>query len=228
MGWGNKKVSTFLFELRFPRWFVLMSSLLIRRVIACRGVTVFNSSVNKFPHKVKLFHQQRATFLLPQLKNVKEEAPVSPETGNHILYRGRHERSLLTMLGVTFFNFMYWSYQLTISYAYKGVVMNGIEMGGDIKWPIIGMCGTAIMVVSTRLYSRNCVRQAYLTPDGRRLGFQVHTIFAVAGPKFEALLSNTSLVEKEQQKMLMRSIIPVKLGRSHSLCRSTIRIFSSM
>lgn len=117
------------------------------------------------------------------------------------------------MLGVTFFNFMYWSYQLTISYAYKGVVMNGIEMGGDIKWPIIGMCGTAIMIVSTRLYSRNCVRQAYLTPDGRRLGFQVHTIFAVAGPKVEALVSNTTLVEKEQQKMLMRSIIPVKLGR---------------
>ena len=78
-------------------------------------------------------------FLIPQLKNVKEEAPISIgtysayiiiiitilyvyvylyyiETGNHILYRGRHERSILVMLGVSFFNFIYWSYQMTIHY----------------------------------------------------------------------------------------------------------------
>lgn len=156
--------------------------------------------------------------LVSQLKNVKEEAPINPETGDRMLYRGRHERSILLMLGVSFFNFVYWSYQLTNYYLYHGVVVQGIEMGGDVKWPILGMCGTAVMFFSTRLYSRNCVRQAYLSADGRRLGFQLHTIFAVAGPKVEAAVHNTSLVGREQQQLLMKQVVPVKLeGMSRNL-----------
>lgn len=54
---------------------------------------------------------------LDHLKNVREEAPISPDTGHNVLYRGRHERSILIMLGVSFFNFIYWSYQLTFYYA---------------------------------------------------------------------------------------------------------------
>ena len=84
-------------------------------------------------------------------------------------------------------------------------------MGGDVKWPIIGSLGTVIMIGCTRLYSRNCVRQAYITADQKRLGFQVHTMFAVAGPKVEASIHNVQLVNEEQQKMLMRAILPIKL-----------------
>jgi len=54
---------------------------------------------------------------LDHLKNIKEESPISPDTGHNVLYRGRHERSILIMLGVSFFNFIYWSYQLTYYYA---------------------------------------------------------------------------------------------------------------
>lgn len=128
-----------------------------------------------------------------------------------MLYRGRHERSILMMLGVSFFNFIYWSYQLTNFYIYQGVVVQGVDLGGDIKWPILGMCGTAVMFFSTRLYSRNCVRQAYLTPDGKRLGFQLHTIFAVAGPKVEAAVPNCHLVGRQQQTLVMKQVIPIKL-----------------
>ena len=56
------------------------------------------------------------SLIIPQLKNVKEEAPINPETGTKILYRGRHERSILVMLGVSFLNMLYWSYQMTLSY----------------------------------------------------------------------------------------------------------------
>ena len=84
-------------------------------------------------------------------------------------------------------------------------------MGGDVRWPIVGAFGTAIMIACTRMYSRNCIRSAYLTEDGKRLGFQVHTIFGVAGPKVEASISNCILASDEQQKIVMRQLIPVQL-----------------
>lgn len=89
--------------------------------------------------------------------------------------------------------------------------MNGVDIGGDIRWPILGAVGTFIMGACTRMYSRNCIRSAYLTEDGKRLGFQVHTIFGVAGPKFEASLNNCTLASDKQQKIAMRQLIPVQL-----------------
>mmetsp|Transcript_14766 Transcript_14766/g.33186 ORF Transcript_14766/g.33186 Transcript_14766/m.33186 type:complete len:275 (+) Transcript_14766:92-916(+) len=119
----------------------------------------------------------------PSPEEANEEDPLSP--GETLLYRETQQFTVRMMLGVSGVNFLYWGSQVVNSIVYKGVVVQGIDLGGDPMWSLVGSFATGLIVFFTRSYAHHSVYQAYESEDGGRIGFQMHTVLGYPGRKFE-------------------------------------------
>ncbi|KAJ1406547.1 hypothetical protein B484DRAFT_404116, partial [Ochromonadaceae sp. CCMP2298] len=99
---------------------------------------------------------RRGIFMVPE---ANEEDPLSP--GETLLYRETQQFTVRMMLGVSGVNFLYWGSQVVNSIVYKGVVVQGIDLGGDPMWSLVGSFATGLIVFFTRSYAHHSVYQAY-------------------------------------------------------------------
>ena len=128
-------------------------------------------------------------------EEVAEEAKRTPMSaaGEKLLYEGSQEFHIRMMFGVGCVNVLYWSWWVANCYMYKDVVHQGINFGGDPRWGFVGAAGTLLIFYATREYSSHAAYYVYETADGRRLGFQLHTILGLPGRKIEASIGNVRL-----------------------------------
>jgi hypothetical protein len=66
---------------------------------------------------------------------------------------------------------------MTTSWVYKDVVVQGINLGGDPTWGYLGAMGTCLIFFVNREYSQHAARICYETADGKRIGFQMYSMF---------------------------------------------------
>lgn len=118
---------------------------------------------------------------------------LAPQGKETLLYEGNSEVVIRVMFGTSIFNLMYWTAHLATSVWWKGVVVNGVELGGDPMWAGFGFIGTGLMFFSTRQYAIHTTRRAYLSEDGQRLGFQMYNVHGSLGRKIEVSLHNARL-----------------------------------
>ena len=144
---------------------------------------------------------------------VKEEnskrTPMSA-TGEKLLYEGPQTFQIRMMFGVGCVNVLYWTYYMSTCYLYKDVVHHGIAFGGDPSWGYIGIAGTVIIFYCTREYSQHAAYYAYETADGKRLGFQLHTMLGFPGRKIEASIGNVRLANTMSSSM-GSSFVPLRV-----------------
>jgi hypothetical protein len=102
--------------------------------------------------------------------------------------------------------------------------VNGIDLAGtNPMWGYFGIAATGLIVYFTRHFAHHVVYQSYLTPDKKRIGFQVHNILGNPGRKFEVsvgkakfLSPNTALVDNAANKSFVKnlfnsSLIPLRV-----------------
>lgn len=130
--------------------------------------------------------------------------------GNRVLYEGTQELTARLMFSASVFNFAYWSYYSVSSWYYQGVVIQGIEMGGDPRWGMAGAFGTGLMFYFTREFAHHAARKAYETADGERIGFVMHNIMGGMGKKIEVSVGNARVIKK-QGSTFGASLLPVRV-----------------
>lgn len=69
-------------------------------------------------------------------------------------------------------------------------MVEGIELTGDPFWGTFGSIATGFFLYFTKTYANHTVFQSYETADGKRIGFQTHTILGKPGRKFEVSIGN--------------------------------------
>ncbi len=150
--------------------------------------------------------------------NSSAEKPVD-EYGNAILYRG-HQNSVVKLLfGASSFNFFYWTYYSVNAWYYDGVLVQGVQLGGDIRWGVLGGFATGLMFYATKVYKDNSCMMAYLVKgkegsgEADRLGFQMHNFFGGPGRRIEVNSSNVRLVDKDSQESARfgSSFLPIRV-----------------
>lgn len=127
---------------------------------------------------------RRSIILIParmlQYRPLCRTSPDFPRTpsGNKIFYdsNNSHKLTVKLMFGSGCFNFFYWSYYLTTSFAYKDVVIQGVDLGGDPRWGYFGAFATGLIFYATRQFAHHTVRLAYESSDCQRIGFEMHNI----------------------------------------------------
>lgn len=115
------------------------------------------------------------------------------------------------MFGSGLINLFYWSYSAANCIIYKDVVIDGIAMGGDLRWPAFGALGTGLVFFLTNTYSRHAVRHAYESKDGMRVGFQMYTMFGQPGHKIEVLKKNAYFNTTKGGAGLSNTVIPLRV-----------------
>lgn len=142
-------------------------------------------------------------------KNMEEMEKLDPD-GNKVLYEGTQELTARLMFSASVFNFAYWSYYSVSSYYYQGVVVEGIEMGGDPRWGMAGAFGTGLMFYFTREFAHHAARKAYETRDGKRIGFIMHNVMGGIGKKVEVSVGNARVIRKDGSAF-GASLLPVRV-----------------
>ncbi len=79
-------------------------------------------------------------------------------------------------------------------------------------WGSIGVACTGIMIYFSHIFSTTAIRRAYLSSDGKRLGFEPYTMLAKAGQKIEVPLGNAK-VSAEPSKNIWTRVEVVGLKR---------------
>ena len=140
------------------------------------------------------------------------------EFGNKILYRGTQDLIVRLLFGASSFNFVYWTYYTASAYYYQGVVIGGIDLGGDVRWGAVGAFATGLMFYATKVFKDNACMLAYLTPgangEGDRIGFQMHDFFGGPGRRVEASVGNVRLLTDSKENSAVRfgsTFIPLRV-----------------
>ena len=205
---------------------VVNAQSLLNVTVRGNGITPTASSSSTLLHRHHVvsyvFSSQRRCFFSslfsstkksPEIDPIKEEnskrTPMSA-AGEKLLYEGPQTFQIRMMFGVGCVNVLYWTYYMSTCYLYKDVVHHGIAFGGDPSWGYIGMAGTVIIFYCTREYSQHAAYYAYETADGKRLGFQLHTMLGFPGRKIEASIGNVRLANTMSSGM-GSSFIPLRV-----------------
>jgi hypothetical protein len=130
--------------------------------------------------------------------------------GDKLLYEMSQEFHIRMMFGVGCINVIYWSYYLSTCFLYKDVVHQGINFGGDPTWGYLGAVGTVVIFYATREYSNHAAYFVYETADGKRIGFQLHTMLGFPGRKIEASIGNVRLANTMASGM-GSSFVPLRV-----------------
>ena len=113
----------------------------------------------------------------------------SSNTNNEkLLYKGNSTLQILLMFGVGCVNTIYFSQYLFSCWYYEGVVIQGIQLGGDPRWGYVGAFTGGLVFYSTKWLAHSSVYRAYLTEDNLRVGFQLYNIIGKPGRKIECLV----------------------------------------
>ena len=120
--------------------------------------------------------------------------------GNKVLYLANQELTCRVMLSAASFNLFYWSYYLTNCWYYQDVVVQGVHLGGDFRWGVFGAFGTGLMYWVTQQYAHHAVSKCYESPDGLRLGFQMHTMLGRPGRKVECSVGNAYILDRAKKQ----------------------------
>lgn len=125
------------------------------------------------------------------------------EEGDHrvegkelLLYKGNKGTYIKGMLGLAGFNVCYWTTLIAADYFYKAPTIDGATFLSNPWWGYMGGIASAGIFYVTKKFSQNSVYKAYLSADGERLGFQMHTIIGSPGRKVEFALGNAKLLQK--------------------------------
>mmetsp|Transcript_10212 Transcript_10212/g.16762 ORF Transcript_10212/g.16762 Transcript_10212/m.16762 type:complete len:265 (-) Transcript_10212:341-1135(-) len=193
-------------------------------------------SVQKIAHRLSpnMISAQRLVFF----SSTSDARPPGPppsiddeylNPGEKLLYRETQQFTVRMMLGVSGVNFLYWGSQIANCIFYRGIVIEGIDLGGDPTWAMVGSFATGLFVFFSRSYAHHSVFQCYESQDGERLGFQMHTILGRPGRKIEvglgkarfispptALLEGKEIAEEKANQsvvssLLKTSMIPVSI-----------------
>lgn len=138
-------------------------------------------------------------------------SPKLDSHGNKILYEGSQETTTRLMFSASCFNAVYWTYYSISAYYYQGVVIQGIEMGGDPRWGMAGAFGTGLMMYFTKEFAHHAARKAYETADGNRIGFVMHNILGGLGKKVEVHVGNARVINRKGGSTFGASLIPVRV-----------------
>jgi succinate dehydrogenase hydrophobic anchor subunit len=130
------------------------------------------------------------------------------EAGDKVVFKSNKAAQIKLMTGTALINTVYWTYHLYNCFMYDGVTIAGVDMGGDPRWGYFGFGVTVVIFAATRLYGHSAVRSSYVSADGQRLGFQMHTMFGAPGRRIEALPRN---VEFEQDAKVRGGSIRLKV-----------------
>jgi len=130
----------------------------------------------------------------PSIVKEVETSPVDA-LNNKVLYKGNEGFSCRLLLSVSSFNAFYWTYYLTNCYFYDGVVIQGVELGGNPTWGYFGAFCTGLMFYASQQFSHHAVYRAYESSDGLRIGFQMHNLFGQPGRKLEVAIGNARLLD---------------------------------
>ena len=126
-----------------------------------------------------------------------QTSPKIDSLGNKILYEGSQEMTTRLMFSASCFNIMYWTYYSISAYYYQGVVIQGIEMGGDPRWGMAGAFGTGLMLYFTKEFAHHAARKAYETADGKRIGFVMHNVMGGLGKRVEVHIGNARVIDRK-------------------------------
>lgn len=121
------------------------------------------------------------------------------ELGEKIVYESNQRHQIRALLGAGGVSTVYWLYHLANCYFYEGVVVNGIDLGGNPLWGYIGLGVSALILATSREFSKYTVYRAYVSADGFRVGFQVHSLLGGLGRKFEAMPINMRIESSSRQ-----------------------------
>lgn len=116
---------------------------------------------------------------------------MSPE-GNKIVFECNSAGQLRMMLGACGINTSYWVYHLYNCIMYENTVIQGISLGGNPNYGILGLAVSALIVYTTRMFAHYNIRYGYISADGQRIGFQMHTVLGFPGRKIEAMPNNVN------------------------------------
>lgn len=79
---------------------------------------------------------------------------------------------------------------------YKNVVVQGISLAGDPMWGSFGLLCTGGFLWFTKSYANHTAYQCYQTADGKRIGFQTHTMLGKPGRRFEVNVGNAKFLQR--------------------------------
>jgi hypothetical protein len=155
---------------------------------------------------------KRLTNLIGGGGDTETEKSYSPiritEIGDKIIFKGEMTNMIRLMLFGGSINGMYWLYHLYNCYMYDGMVIHGIDLGGKPIYGYAGLVVTGFLAVVTRTYAHNAIRYSYVSADGQRLGFQMHTMLGFPGHKIEAKPAN---VEFEENAKVRGGVVRLKI-----------------
>ena len=116
------------------------------------------------------------------------------------LYHGPQPMTCRAMVGAGVFNFAYWSWYLFDCWYNAETVLQGVSIGGNPMWGYAGATGTGLIFYSAYQYATHTVYRSYETRDGKRLGFQLHTILGFPGRKIEVMHGNAAIASRAWDK----------------------------
>lgn len=146
------------------------------------------------------------------------QRPVDAE-GNAIIYQG-HQNTVVQMLfGASSFNFIYWTYYTASAYYYQGVEVQGIELGGDVRWGALGAFCTGLMFYATSVFKNNACMMAYIvaakegSPEPERIGFQMHNFIGGPGRRIECNIGNVRQLDASKKDAMRfgSSFMPIRV-----------------
>ena len=174
------------------------------RVVAVRRARfpqVINNSHFAYVTSRSFFNIFKAVPTAEQIIQQAESKPIMiNEIGEKVVYESSQRHQIRLMVGCGVLNSLYWSYHLVNAFKYHGVVIDGIEMGGDPMWGYMGLGLSALITITTREFARHAVYKAYVSPDGFRLGFQMHNLLGSLGRKIEAKPTSITVGEGSKSR----------------------------
>lgn len=179
-----------------------MASLLILRRFA---------STKAFPRATHRFRS-----LSSSSSNSPQPTSVDPidvsSTGEKLLFESDQYFTIRMMLGGVATSVMYWSYHLIDCYLYPGeIASSGFAIMGNPAVGVAGLGLSGFCLYTTRHYANVNVKRAYESPDGRRIGFQMHNIYGSYGRKLEALPSNLKFTLPEEKNLTNSSLARMEI-----------------
>lgn len=100
------------------------------------------------------------------------------------------------MVASTACNALYWPYSFATNTFYKDVIIQGINMGGDIRWSLVGCFATGLMMYATRQYLESTVKSCLLSEDGNKIIFEFHGYLRSTGKLEEVNIGNAKIIGK--------------------------------
>jgi len=141
------------------------------------------------------------------------------EQGNAIIYKGNQNTVVQMLFGASSFNFVYWTYYTTSAWYYQGVEVQGIELGGDVRWGALGAFCTGLMFYATKTFKDNACMMAYVVEakegsgEADRIGFQMHNFIGGPGKRIECNIGNVRQLDagKKDAMRFGSSFMPIRV-----------------